>query len=231
MRRMIAAGPPANRPPHIGLELPAASSRWRSWRASALFRNVAISLLLAFTAVPALSADEPNPSVTLGQFSPAAARRPAPEVTFTDIEGKPAGFVEFRGKPVVVNLWATWCQPCLREMPSLERLQEKLGDKLTVAAVSQDRGGEKAVSPFLAKLGLDKVKVYLDPKSEVGKAFGVRGLPTSIVLDAEGCEVGRVEGAAEWDSATMLAVLEPLAKAAATPAQNATATSGASAPR
>ena len=66
------------------------------------------------------------------------------------------------------------------------------------------------MTPFVAELGLDKVKIYLDPKSEVGKAFGVRGLPTSIVLDAGGREVGRVEGAAEWDSDKMLAVLEPL---------------------
>ena len=162
----------------------------------------------------------------MGQFSPAAPPLPAPEVAFTDIKGNPAGFAGLRGKPVVVNLWATWCQPCLREMPSLERLQEKLAGKLTVAAISQDRGGEKAVTPYLAKLGLDKVRIYLDPKSEVGKAFGVRGLPTSIVLDAEGREVGRVEGAAEWDSATMLAVLDPLVTAAAAaPAANAPATS------
>ena len=187
-----------------------------------MLRGVAMSLLLVLTA--AASRRRPDTGVTLGQFTPAAAPRPAPEVAFTDIEGKPAGLADLRGKPAVVNLWATWCQPCLREMPSLEGLQEKLGDKLTVAAVSQDRGGEKAVVPFLAKLGLDKVKVYLDPKSEVGKAFGVRGLPTSIVLDAEGREVGRVEGAADWDSAKMLAVIEPLVKEAVTPANNAAAT-------
>jgi thiol-disulfide isomerase/thioredoxin len=185
---------------------------------------MAMSLLLGLTAAVASAAEAPDNNVKLGQFSPAAAPRPAPEAAFTDIEGKPAGFADLRGKPAVVNLWATWCQPCLREMPSLERLQEKLAGKLTVAAISQDRGGEKAVTPFLAKLGLDKVKIYIDPKSEVGKAFGVRGLPTSIVLDAEGREVGRVEGAAEWDSATMLAVLEPLVKAAETPARNTPAT-------
>jgi thiol-disulfide isomerase/thioredoxin len=189
-----------------------------------LSRGVTILILLAL-AVPAPAADEANPSVALGQFSPAAAPLPAPEVAFTDIKGNPAGFAGFRGTPVVVNLWATWCEPCLREMPSLERLQEKLAGKLTIAAVSQDRGGEKAVTPYLAKLGLNKVRVYLDPKSEVGKAFKVRGLPTSIVLDAEGREVGRVEGAAEWDSATMLAVLDPLVTAAAAaPAANGPAT-------
>ena len=121
MRRMIAAGPPANRPPHIELASPAARSRWSPWRGSALSRGVTILFLLALTA-PAPAADEANTSVALGQFSPAAAPLPAPEVAFTDIEGNPAGLADFRGKPVVVNLWATWCQPCLREMPSLERL-------------------------------------------------------------------------------------------------------------
>jgi thiol-disulfide isomerase/thioredoxin len=188
-----------------------------------VWRGVAMSLLLVLTAA-ALAAAATDTGVTLGQFTPAAAPRPAPEIALTDIEGKPAGLADLRGKPAVINLWATWCQPCLREMPSLEALQEKLWDKLIVAAVSQDRGGEKAVALFLAKLGLDKVKVYLDPKSEVGKAFGVRGLPTSIVLDAEGREIGRVEGAADWDSAKMLAVLEPLVKRAVIPANNAAAT-------
>ncbi len=227
MRRMIAAGPPANRLPHIGLASPPpARSRWSSSRGSALLRSVAISFLLALTAAAAPAVGESSTSATLGQFSPAAALLPAPEIALTDLEGKPASLAGFRGKPAVVNLWATWCQPCLREMPSLERLQQKLAGRLTVAAVSQDRSGEKAVTPFLARLGLDEVKIYLDPKSEVGKAFGVRGLPTSIVLDAEGREVGRVEGAAEWDSEEMLAVLEPLVKAAVAPATNS-----ASAPR
>ena len=220
MRRMIAAGPPENRPPHIGLALlSAAQPRRSSSRGSALLHGVAISLLLALTGA-ASAADGSKANITLGQFNPAAAPLPAPAVAFTDLEGKPAGFADFRGKPAVVNLWATWCQPCLREMPSLERLQRKFASRLTVAAISQDRSGEKVVTPFLAKLGLDEVKVYLDPKSEVGKAFGVRGLPTSIVLDAEGREVGRVEGEAEWDSAAMLAVLVPLMEAA-TPATNA----------
>jgi thiol-disulfide isomerase/thioredoxin len=194
-----------------------------------LLRDVAISLLLVSTAA-ASAAEAPDTGVTLGEFSPAAAPLPAPEVAFTDIEGKPVDFANLRGKPAIVNLWATWCQPCLREMPSLERLQEKLAGKLIVAAISQDRGGEKAVTPFLARLGLDKVKIYLDPKSDVGKAFGVRGLPTSIVLDAEGHEIGRVEGAAEWDSAKMLTVLEPLVKTATSPAKNAAATNGTRAP-
>jgi hypothetical protein len=94
-------------------------------------------------------------------------------------------------------------------MPSLERLQSNFGDRLIVAAVSEDRQGAKAVTPFVAKIGLKNVKIYLDPKAELGHAFKVRGLPTSVVVDAAGMVVGKVEGAADWNSAGMLAVLRP----------------------
>ncbi len=197
MRRMIAAGPPSKRPPQFGLV-----SR------SALFGTVAVALLVALSAAAAAEEEK----LRLGEFIPESAPQPAPETGFTDADGKPVSFADFKGKPLVVNLWATWCQPCLKEMPSLDRLQSALDGKLAVAAVSEDHGG--AVATFVAALGLQKLKIYLDPKSDVGHAFNVRGLPTSIVIDAKGRVVGRVEGAAEWDSATMMAVLKPLLEGA-----------------
>jgi thiol-disulfide isomerase/thioredoxin len=200
MRRMIAAGPPSKRPPQLGL---------RSW--SALFATVAVALLHALSA--AAAADEEK--LKLGQFIPESAPQPAPETGFTDADGKAASIADFKGKPVVVNLWATWCQPCLKEMPSLDRLQAELDGKLAVVAVSEDRAGAKRVGPFVAALGLRKLTIYLDPKSDLVHAFNVRGLPTSIVIDARGRVLGRVEGAADWDSATMMAVLKPLLESAA----------------
>ena len=167
--------------------------------------TVAVALLLAVTAAFAAGPDE----LKAGEFIPLERPQPASEVAFTDIAGNPAAFSDFKGKLLLVNLWATWCQPCLREMPSLEKLQASQGDQLTVAAISEDRGGAKVVEPFVAKLGLDKVKVYLDPKSEVGHAFGVRGLPTTVIIDPKGQLVGRVEGAADWDMPKMLMALTP----------------------
>jgi thiol-disulfide isomerase/thioredoxin len=146
----------------------------------------------------------------LGEFAPSAQPYPAPAVSLSDTTGHSVELSEFRGKLVIVNLWATWCGPCLREMPSLERLQSRLGERIAVLAVSEDRGGNKTVEPFIAKLGLKSVKIYIDPKSEVGHAFGAQGLPTSLLIDREGKVLGRVEGAAEWDSPKMLGVLEPL---------------------
>jgi thiol-disulfide isomerase/thioredoxin len=167
--------------------------------------TVAVALLLAVMAAVAAGQDE----FKAGEFIPLAPPQPAPEVAFTDTAGNPAALADFKGKLLLVNLWATWCQPCLREMPSLEKLQASQGDQLVVAAISEDRGGAKVVEPFVATLGLAKVKVYLDPKSEVGHAFAVRGLPTTVVINAEGKVVGRVEGAAEWDMPKMLMALTP----------------------
>jgi thiol-disulfide isomerase/thioredoxin len=172
----------------------------------ASFGTVAVALLIALSAAAAAGEEK----LRLGEFIPESPPQPAPETSFTDAAGKPASFADFKGKPVVVNLWATWCQPCLKEMPSLDRLQAGLGDRLAVAAVSEDRGGAERVGPFVAAMGLQKLKIYLDPKSDVGHAFNVRGLPTSIVIDAKGQVVGRVEGAAEWDSEAMMGVLKPL---------------------
>jgi len=169
----------------------------------ASFGTVAFALLLAVRAVIAA-----EPDLKPGEFIPASPPQPAPEVSFTDLSGNGVTLADFKGKLILLNLWATWCQPCLKEMPSLEKLQEGSGDKLAVAAVSEDRGGKDIVEPFVAKLGLDKVKIYLDPKSAVGHAVAARGLPTTLVIDGKGFVVGRVEGAAEWDSEKMAAVLQ-----------------------
>jgi thiol-disulfide isomerase/thioredoxin len=146
----------------------------------------------------------------LGEFIPASPPQPAPKVSFADAAGKTVSLSDFAGKIVLVNLWATWCAPCRKEMPSLERLQTRLGDKIAILAISEDIGGAKAVAPFVAKLGLKAVTTYLDPKSAVGRAFKVDGLPTSFVIDRQGRVLGRVEGGAEWDSPKMLAILDPL---------------------
>ena len=152
------------------------------------------------------SASSPERS-RLGEFIPASPPAQAPAVSFVDLAGNTVSLAEFAGKFVLVNLWATWCEPCLREMPSLERMQSRLGDKITVVAISEDRGGNKTVEPFIDKLGLKSFKTYLDPKSDAGRAFRVEGLPTSFLIDREGRVLGRVDGAAEWDSPKLLGVL------------------------
>jgi thiol-disulfide isomerase/thioredoxin len=146
----------------------------------------------------------------LGQFVPASEPVSARAISLADASGNTVQLSDFRGKLVILSLWATWCEPCLREMPSLERLQSRLGERIAILAVSEDRGGTKVVEPFITKLGLKSIETFLDPKSAVGHAFEVRGLPTSLLIDHEGRVLGRVEGGAEWDSTKMLSVIEPL---------------------
>ncbi len=171
-----------------------------------------VALLLALPGPGASAQADADPAgqASLGEFIPASRPRPAPPAVFTDADGKTLSLRDFAGKLVLVNLWATWCAPCRHEMPSLERLQTRLGDKIAILAISEDRGGSKAVAPFIAKLGLKVVKTYLDPESTVGRAFKVDGLPTSFLIDRQGRVLGRVEGEAEWDSPKMLAIIDPL---------------------
>jgi thiol-disulfide isomerase/thioredoxin len=168
--------------------------------------------LLALASTLGAAAQTPSePDIKIGEFIPVATPQPAPEMSFTGLDGQPISLADFKGKLIVLNLWATWCQPCLKEMPSLAKLGARFGPPLVVLAVSEDRGGADVVKPFLAKLDLDKVTIGLDPKSTAIRALHTRGLPTSVVVDADGKVLGKVEGAADWDSDEMVAVLTKLA--------------------
>jgi thiol-disulfide isomerase/thioredoxin len=161
----------------------------------------------AFTLSHQLIADGNTPP-ELRQFIPADPPRPAPPISVTDGAGNALTLADFRGRVVLVNLWATWCEPCIREMPSLDRLQVALGGAdFAILLVSQDRGGDRVVAPFFEKLGLARLKTTLDPQNTVGRAFTVRGLPTSILIDREGNVLGSVEGAMNWDAPPAQALL------------------------
>jgi thiol-disulfide isomerase/thioredoxin len=148
-------------------------------------------------------------SSNLGQFTALPAPLPAPALPFTTRDGAAKQLSDFKGKLLLVNLWATWCGPCVAEMPALDRLQAKLGDKLTVLAISEDRQGDAAVAPFLAKNGIKTLAIYLDPKTAATNAFGAEGLPTSYLISADGTILGKEEGGAAWDDPAMIAKLTP----------------------
>lgn len=154
---------------------------------------------------PAASSASPN----LGQFTALPAPLPAPALQFTTRDGAAKQLSDFKGKPVLVNLWATWCGPCVEEMPSLQRLQGKLGDKLTILAISEDRQGESVVAPFLAQHGIKDLAIFLDPKTAATNAFGAQGLPTTYLISADGMILGKEEGGAAWDDPAMIATLTP----------------------
>jgi len=152
-----------------------------------------------------------QPSLTgwMRNFTPTAGGEPVPKLAFRAKDGKDRKFSDFGGKIVLLNFWATWCGPCIREMPSLLRLQKtRGGDDFTIIALSQDLRGWPVVTPFLAKNRLGPLPVYVDQNTAISRAMKIKGLPTSILLDREGRELGRLAGHAEWDSAEALALID-----------------------
>lgn len=138
---------------------------------------------------------------SLQNFTVIDPRRPAPQVKMLDGTGQELGLDAFRGKVVLLNFWATWCAPCRREMPALDRLQATLGGPdFQVVTLSVDRLGKAVVGPWLKRLGLAHLGIYLDPRSVALRAFGVVGLPASYMIDRAGRVAGVILGPAEWDS-------------------------------
>jgi thiol-disulfide isomerase/thioredoxin len=124
----------------------------------------------------------------------------APAAGFTGPDGKPLTIASFVGKPVLLNLWATWCGPCKAEMPTLDKVAGE--GKVQVLTVSQDLDGKAAVDPYLAKSGLKTVKGYTDKELHMSAAFGNPSLPTTILYDSSGKEVWRMIGGMDWTSPT-----------------------------
>ena len=179
-------------------------------RKNALAAVFLAMLLGAALPAPAVGGQAPPLEGVFGEnFTLLDPPVPAPLGTFQDLDGRAVRLADFKGSLVVLNFWATWCAPCIREMPSLDRLQAALGGRgLRVVAVSIDRGGAKVVVPFAEKLGLAHLGLYLDPKATLARAFGLTGLPTTYLIDAEGRTVGGLSGPAEWDAPEARALIE-----------------------
>lgn len=132
-----------------------------------------------------------------------------PDIEFTDGAGKPVKLSDFKGRTVLLNLWATWCAPCREEMPALNRLQQELGsDAFEVVALSLDRQGLEASKKFLDEVKATALKVYVDATAKQGTALKLVGMPTTILINKDGLEVGRLAGPAEWDSADAKALIQ-----------------------
>lgn len=137
----------------------------------------------------------------LAAFVKKSPPQPLTEIRFEDGDGQPLTLQDFRGKTILLNLWATWCAPCKAEMPSLDRLQAKLGsDKFEVVALALDRKGRDAARAFLTETQSEHLKLYIDPTTKAGTKLGVVGMPATILIDREGRELGRLIGPVEWDS-------------------------------
>ena len=148
-----------------------------------------------------------------------SAPKPLPLTIVHDVLGQAVPLPErVKGAPAVINFWATWCTPCIREMPALDRFAELAGGRgVVVLAVSQDRGGATVAKEFLDKERLTRLEALADADGNAGRAWGVRGLPTTLFLDAEGWEVARLEGMADWDAEAAWTMVDGLLRGAELP--------------
>lgn len=149
----------------------------------------------------------PSPASESGKLDRSHAGQRAPDAMFNDPDDAPASFADFRGRPLLVNLWATWCAPCIAEMPTLNALAAR-SESLQVLAVSQDiEGQESQVAAFFHDRKLAALEPYRDPELGLMEALKVDTLPTTILYDSEGREVWRMVGAFDWNGSAAAKLL------------------------
>ncbi len=155
--------------------------------------------------VPTNVARSPAGPEAMGVLDRSHKGEAASDLQFIDPAGKPVTIAAFAGKPVLLNLWATWCAPCVAEMPTLDAMAERLDGKLTVLAVSQDLEGAAKVDPFFRNAQYKRLQPYRDPQAALSIAYQAN-LPTTILFDSQGREVWRMLGGVNWagDTATAL---------------------------
>ena len=152
-------------------------------------------------AAPQAEARGANAGALVGEIDRSHAGDLMPAMAVKDPTGQQLNLGALQGQPVLLNLWATWCAPCVEEMPLLDELAADYEGKLRVVTVSQDLQGAEAVEPYFAKAKLTHLEPWLDKDNNLSFAFGDGVLPTTVLFDAQGTEVARVVGGYAWSSA------------------------------
>jgi len=162
----------------------------------------ALAVTLLLFGRPAAAAETPQ------NFALHETPRPVPEISFQDADDNPRTLADYSGKVVLLNVWATWCVPCRKEMPTLDKLQAELGGAdFEVVALSIDRAGPDVVKTFFAEIGIQHLARNIDTSGKALFSLGILGLPATLLIDSEGREVGRLIGPAEWDTPEMVAFI------------------------
>jgi thiol-disulfide isomerase/thioredoxin len=142
-------------------------------------------------------------------FGRTSTPKAIPELRFVDEAGRQHSLTDFRGKVVLLNVWATWCEPCREEMPALDRLQAKLGgERFQVVALSVDQQGAPIARKFYSEVGIKALPLYIDPTAKAAFVLDAPGLPATLLVDRKGREIGRHLGAVKWDASEMVERLQ-----------------------
>jgi len=175
-----------------------------------------LRLILLLLALALAGCDRQKPETPQGEQAAAEAPagpekgvdrghqgQPAPDTIFHDPDGGDISLAHFEGSPVLVNLWATWCAPCVKELPTLDTLAEAqaVDGQLGVIAISQDMAPQETVKAFLARLGVEHAGAYHDDKMALSAALGVEVMPTTILYGSDGKEIWRYVGDLDWTGA------------------------------
>lgn len=172
---------------------------------------VALVALVAMSGVTLAESAKPPLAGSVAKLELKAPRAAIPAFAFKTLDGDDASYDAFKGKVVLINFWATWCIPCVKEMPSLNKLAKTIGkDRFAVLALSLDGPTRAKVAPFIRDKELTALDVYLDDKRAAYGKLDVLVLPTSILVDKQGREVGRLAGEAEWDTPEAVALIRHL---------------------
>jgi thiol-disulfide isomerase/thioredoxin len=163
------------------------------------------------TATPAQGSLKPLATGALAAFLVAEPRKEIAAFNFKDASGTDVDLNRWKGRVVLLNLWATWCAPCRKEMPDLANLQKQVGgDDFEVVALSIDRKGAEASAAFLKEVGVDNLALYTDVESKSLAALQALGLPATVLIDRKGQEAGRLLGPAKWDGPEAQALVKAL---------------------
>mgnify|MGYP000431930219 FL=1 len=161
---------------------------------------MAVIIFVALTVLVIILSLKLNDSAEFSNQVAIESGIPAPDFTFPGLDGKMVSLSDYRGKVVLVNIWATWCPPCVDEMPSMEKLYRKFkGENFEIIAVSIDEPGPKAVAPFMEKTGLT-FPALIDSKGAIKPVYRITGIPESFIIDKQGILIKKIVGPVDWAS-------------------------------
>ncbi len=176
-------------------------------------RNVFLAFFLTATVFGvhghAAMADPPPLTGEMSRFSFAETPQSFDQISLVNLQDNDVSLSQYRGKVVLVNVWATWCGPCVMEMPGLDHLSATLGgDDFVVLPVSIDRGGSHQANPFLNRMGVKSMTPLFDRSNSIGRFLSASRIPVTLIIGRDGNEIGRITGAADWDSEEARALLK-----------------------